>query len=240
MTARSLTARQHQLPGDPAQDPGPAAARRGGHHHDPRPGPGRARVPGERAADPGGDPGLCRDRDRADLPPDTVVRVAGERDADRQRGGADPARGRHAGGRPLVPLRLVGVRGHRRAVAAQQVRDPLSRLARVQPVQPGAGCGLPRPRQLPDRAARLLVGPARCLDAAGLRGDHRRRAVHHAAAPLPRPGGDLLDHVRGGPRDPGRLRALHGRELGVRARVRGRLLARDRHLARGPRSSCSS
>ncbi len=47
-------------------------------------------------ADPRGDPDVRRHRDRADLPPDALVRLAGERDADGQWRGPHPAGGRDA------------------------------------------------------------------------------------------------------------------------------------------------
>ena len=93
--------RREHVPAGPAEHPRPAAARRGRHHHDPRPGPGRAALPGERPADPRGDPDLRRHRGRADLPPDPGVRLAGQRDAHRQRRRPDPARRRDAARRPV-------------------------------------------------------------------------------------------------------------------------------------------
>ena len=83
------------------------------------------------------------------------------------------------------------------------------------------------------RAARLLVGAAQRLDDRGLRRDHRRRPADHPAAASPRPGGDVLGRPGGRRRAPRRLGPLHDRELGVRAGLRRRLLAGDRHLARG-------
>ena len=44
---------------------------------------------------------------------------------------------------------------------------------------------------------------------------------------------DVLDRPRGGARRPGCLGALHDRPVGVRAGLRVRLLAGDRHLSRG-------
>ena len=86
-----------------------------------------------------------------------VVRVAGQRDADRERRGADPPRAQHAAGRSLDDPPLVRVRWRRRRLAADEVRHPLPRVAPVQPVEHRARRRLPRARQHPGRAARLLV-----------------------------------------------------------------------------------
>ena len=77
--------RRYRLPADPAEHPRPAAPRRRGDHHDPRARPGRPALPGQRAPDPGGDPDHGRHRDRAHVPVEQGVRVAGSRDAHRQR-----------------------------------------------------------------------------------------------------------------------------------------------------------
>ena len=172
------------------------------------------RLLGEHPPDPGGDPDLRDHRGRADLPADPGVRLAGQRDAHRQRRRADPARRRDAAGRALGHLRLVRLRRRRRAVAADQVRHPLPRLARLQPVQHRAGRRLRRPRQHPGRAARLLVGAAGRLDARRLRGDHRRRAADHPAAASARPGRDVLGDALDRGRDARRVRPLHDRATG--------------------------
>ena len=89
-------------------------------------------------------------------------------------------------------------------------------------------------RQRPRRAARLLVGAARRLDDRGLCRDLDRRSADHAPPRPPRRGRGVLGRVRRGCRAARRIRTLHGRPLGVRPRVRVRLLAGDRHLAGGP------
>ena len=109
------------------------------------------------------------------------LRVAGQRDAHRQRRRADPARRRHAAGRALEHRRLVRLRRRRRVLAADQVRHQVPRLARLQPVEHRAGRRVRRARQHARGAARLLVGAAQRLDAHRLRGDHRRRAADHPA-----------------------------------------------------------
>ena len=92
---------------------------------------------------------------------------------------------------------------------------------------------LRRARQRGRRTTRLLVGAAQHLDAAGLCGDHRGRAADHPAAASLGPGRYVLGHAHGGGRHPGRVRALHDDELGLRPCLWGRLLAGDRHVARG-------
>ena len=62
---------------------------------------------------------------------------------------------------PWNTVRLVRLRRRRRPLAADEVRHPLPRLARLQPVEHRAGRGVRRARQHARRAARLLVGAAR-------------------------------------------------------------------------------
>ncbi len=125
---------------------------------------------------------------------------------------------------------FAGVAG---LLAPDEVRHPVSGHPRVQPVEHRVGRRVHRVRQHAGRAARLLVGSAEQLDDHRLRRHPGRRAADHPAPASPRRGGDVLDRPGGRCRDPRRLRALHDRALGVRARVRVRLLARDRHLAGG-------
>ena len=137
----------------------------------------------------------CADhRGRADLPPDAVLRLAGQRDADRQRRRPHPPRGRDAAGRPLEHLRLVRVR--RASPAFSLLTKYVIRYRgspRLQPVEHRAGRRVHRARQHAGRAARLLVGAARTSGMiAGLRRHPRRRAADHPAAAPPRPGGDVL------------------------------------------------
>ena len=207
MTARTLTVGGRHLPARPAEHPRSAAARRGRDHHDPRPRPGRAALRRHDPADPGGDPDLRDPRGRPDLPSEPGVRVARQRDADRERRRADPARRRHAVRRSVEHLRLAGVRRRRRALAPDEVRHQVPRLARVQPVEHRPGRGVHRARQHARRAARLLVGAAQRLDAHRLRGHHHRRAADHQAAAPPRPGGDVLADAERRARDPRRHRA---------------------------------
>ena len=75
--------------------------------------------------------------------------------------------------------------------------------------------------------------PLEQLDDHRLRGHPRRRAADHRPPATPRRGGDVLDRPGRRRRAPRRLRALHDRPLGVRARLRVRLLAGDRHLPGG-------
>ena len=56
----------------------------------------------------------------------------------------------------------------------------------------------------------------------------------HAPTQAAGAGGDVLGGTRRGPRPACRIGPLHDGELGVRAGLRGRLLAGDRDLARGP------
>ncbi len=234
MTARTLTVGGRHLPARPAEHPRSAAARRGRDHHDPRPRPGRAPLRRHDPADPGGDPDLRGPRGRPDLPSEPGLRLAGQRDADRERRRADPARRRHAVRRSVEHLRLAGVRRRGRTLSPDEVRHQVPRLARVQPVEHRPGRGLHRARQHARGTARLLVGAAERLDAHRLRGHHHRRAADHQAAAPPRPGGDVLADAERRARDPRRHGPLHDRELGLRARLRGRLLAGDRLLAGGP------
>ncbi len=169
--------RRRHLPADPAQHPRSASARRGGDHHDPRPRAGRTALRRDHSADPCGDPDLRDHRGRPDLPPEPGVRVARQRDADRERRRADPPRRRDASRRPLEHLRVAGVRGRGRPLAPVEVRHQVPRLARVQPVQHRAGRGVHRARQHARGTARLLVGAAERLDAHRLRGHHHRRAA---------------------------------------------------------------
>ena len=112
-----------------------------------------------------------------------VVRVAGQRDAHRQRRRADPAGGRHAA--PATPGAPHGwyvfavVAG---ALAADEVRHQVPRLTRVQPVERRARRRVPRARQHAGRAARLLVGAARRLDDRAPTPSSSSAAADHAAA----------------------------------------------------------
>ena len=169
--------RRRHLPARPAEHPRSAPARGGGDHHRPRPGPGRAAFRGQRAPDPGGHRDLRHPGDRAHLPAVARLRLARQRDADRQRRRPHPARRRARRPTSPGPPNWYVFAGGRRPLAAVEVRHQVPRLARLQPVEHRAGRRLHRARQLPRRAARLLVGAARQpLDARRLRGDHRRRA----------------------------------------------------------------
>ena len=130
---------------------------------------------------------------------------------------------------------LVRVRGRRRAVAAVQVRHPLPRLARVQPVEHRPRRRLRRARQR-RASSRSTSGGRRSnvLDARRLRRDPRRRAADHAAAAACSAlAASFWVDPRGRRRPARRLGPLHDGELVVRAGLRLRLLAGDRHLARG-------
>ena len=156
-----------------------------------------------------------------------------ERDADRQRRGAHPARSGDAG-RRLEHAQVVPVRRDRRLLAADEVRDPVPRHPPVQPVEHRPRRRLRRARERADRAARLLVGAAERLDGGGLRRHPRRRTADHGAAAPPRRRRDVLDRARRRCRRARRGGPLHHGALGVRPRVRLRLLAGDRHVAGGP------
>ena len=227
-------ARRDLLSRHPAEPSRPAPARGRGHRDDPRPGADDAALPGHGAADPRGDPDLRPHRGGDHVPDPPGVRVAGQRHADGERRRAHPARAGHASGRPLEHLRLVGVRRRRRVLADDQVPHPLPRLARVQPVEHRPRDRVHRVREHTGRAARLLVGTPRLRDAPGLCRDPRRRAHHHRPHRAARHGGDVLADAGGRDRCAGGIGPLHGGPLGVRARLRLRLLAGHHHLARDP------
>ena len=69
------------------------------------------------------------------LPAPARADVAGERDADRQRGRVHPPRSRDGARRLVEPARLVDLRRDGRRVAALEVRDQDRREARLQPVE---------------------------------------------------------------------------------------------------------
>ena len=135
--------------------------------------------------------------------------------------------------RPLEHLQVVRVRGCRRLLAAHEVRHPLPRLARLQPVERRAGRRVHRVRQHADRTARLLVGSTEDLDDRGVRRDPGGWAADHRPPATARRGGDVLARPRGRCRAARGLRSLHDRALGVRACLRVRLLAGDRHVTGG-------
>ena len=85
-------ARPEGVPGHAAEHPRPSAAGRGGHRDHPRPRAGCARVPRQCPADPRRHPHVRGHRGGTDVPPAPRDRVAGQRDADRERRGADPPR----------------------------------------------------------------------------------------------------------------------------------------------------
>ena len=116
-TGRMLRIGTNCLPGDPAEDPRPTAARGRGRHHHPRARSARSELLGERSADPLGDPDRGGHRGDDDVPPDPIVRLAGERDADGQRRRADPPRSGDASGRPVEHPRVVRLRGRCRVLA---------------------------------------------------------------------------------------------------------------------------
>ena len=159
--------------------------------------------------------------------------MAGQRDADRERRGADPPRSQLAAGRSLDDPRVVRVRCRRRRLVADEVRHPLPRLAPVQPVEHRARRRLPLARQHAGRATGLLVVTAGRADDRGVRRHPGRWRADHAPPRSPGSGDDLLGRARRRRRAGGPVRALHGRPVGIRAGVRVRLLASDRHLARG-------
>ena len=198
MTARTLTLGSATLPGRAAQHPRPAAARRGGDHHDPHPGPGRARLRRQRSADPGRDHDLRRDRGRAHVPPDPRVRLAGQRDAHRQRRGADPARRRHAAGRPLDDLRAGG--SSRSSRACRCCRSTSSSTAARTSSTRRTSASSSRSSCSARRAwSRSTSGGGRSSpgDAAGLRRDPGRRPADHAAAQAARARRVVLGRARG-------------------------------------------
>ena len=96
MTTRALALRRDELSAGPAEHPRPAAARGGGHHHGARSWAVglhfEVSVPQILAAIV-----TCADpRGRVDIPPESRVRLAGQRDADGQRRRPHPARRRDA------------------------------------------------------------------------------------------------------------------------------------------------
>ena len=137
-------------------------------------------------------------------------------------------------GRPLELSRLVRVRWCRRAQPVDEVPHPVSRLARVQPVEHRARRGVPRARQHTGGTARLLVGAPRPRHDHGLRRHPRRRAADHGPPRSPRRRGIVLGRAGRRRRVARGVGALHGGALGVRAGVRVRVLAGDHHVARGP------
>ena len=101
----------------------------------------------------------------------------------------------HTSGRSVEHVCLVCLRGRRRPVAPDEVRHPLSRLTRLQPVQHRPGARLRDPRQHTRRATRLLVGPPECMDDRRVRRHHRRRIAHHPAIAPSGAGGHVLGHA---------------------------------------------
>ena len=227
-------ARPEGVPGHAAEHPRPSAAGRGGHRDHPRPRAGCARVPRQCPADPRRDPHVRGDRGGADVPPAPRVRVAGQRDADRERRGADPPRSQHAAGRSLDDPR---------AGTCSPAVAGVSLLTKY--VIRYRGSHLFNPSNIGLVAAFLVLGSTRVepldfwwspLDApmiAGVRRHPDRWRADHAPPRSPGSGGDLLGRARRRRRAGGPVRALHGRPVGIRAGVRVRLLASDRHLARG-------
>ena len=119
--------------------------------------------------------------------------------------------------------------GHRRGGAALEVRDPLPRRPRLQPVELRARPLLPAPRPGARRPARALVGADVGVDGARARRDPRRRARDPLAAAAAGDRRLLLGRLRGGDRG----------ARGERARDDGALAPRDPSRA-GSSGGCSS
>ncbi len=175
----------------------------------------------------------ARGRDR--VRPPARDSVAGERDADRERGRLRAPRPRDRARRLVEHAGLVDLRRDRRRRAAVEVRHPLPRPAHLQPVEHRARPLLPPARAGARRAAGLLVGPHVAVARARAR-DHRRRRLPDPP-PHPPPGDrpGLLGRLRG--RDGGARceRSRDDRALVPRAGRGLDLLADPRVLARGPR-----
>ena len=174
-------------------------------------------------------------RGHADVSEDQAGGLAGQRHAHRERRRPDPP-DRRPGTRGSLDLGwLVSVRRDRRAVPAHEVLDPISRDPRLQPIERRARRSLPGAGQRGDRAARLLVGAARLLDAHRLRRHPGRRRTDHLPAPTAHPRRHFLADARRWSGSPCCLGTLHDRGMGPRASVRDPLLVGDRRLTRGAR-----
>ena len=235
VSTRNAHARHDDLPGDPAGRPRPAAACRRDHHHDPRARSDDTALPGHRAADPRCDPHVLRHRSDADVPITTSLRVAGERDVDGKR-----CRARSC----VCPARPWTIPGaHTRGGCS-----PASRRSRSRPSTSSATaartCSTRRTSGSSSCSSSSAARGVEPLDFwwaplehrndRGVRRHHRRRTPDHRSPRAPRHGGHVLGHPRRGHRRARGVGSFDGRSLGVRARIRLRLLAGDRHLARGP------
>ena len=234
MTARTIAVGGTVLPADPPERARSATACRRGDHHDPRPGPGRPRLPRQHPADPRGDPHVRHHRGDADLPTEPGVRLAGQRHAHGQRRRPDPAgsserrpasRGTSdfwwvfagVAGFSLLTKYVIRYRG-------SHVFNPSNfglvvafivlGSTRVEPLD--FWWGPVDPALLAAYAA--IIGGGLLIT----------RRLHAAGA-----GRELLARAGHRDRPAGGLRPLHDRELGVRAGLRVRLLADHRDLARG-------
>ena len=175
----------------------------------------------------------ARGRDR--VRPPARDHVAGERNADRERGRLRAPRPRHRARRLVEHAGVVDLRRHSRRRAALEVRHPLPRPPHLQPVEHRPRPLLPPARAGARRAAGLLVGPHVAVARPRAR-DHRRGRLPDPP-PHPPPGDrpGLLDRLRG--RDGGARgeRSRDDRALVPRAGRGLDLLADPRVLARGPR-----
>ena len=183
---------------------------------------------GQRAADPGRDPDLRGHRDRAHVPADEGVRLAGQRDAHRQRRRTDPARRRAR--RPATTGRPTRGTCSRPSPACRCSRSTSSSARGSHIFNPSniglvvafVVLGTTRVEPLDFWWAPLdgwMIAAYAVILVGGLLITRRLRCW---------PSRRVLARAGRGGRRPGWLGPLHDRELGVRAGLRRRLLARDR------------
>ena len=155
-------------------------ARRRGHHQHPRPRSSLAQLPAQCAADPGVDPDLRDHRRHRGVSHQSFVRLAGQRDAHRQRVALILRV-------PTTPLTITGPSTSGTSTPALlRSRWPRSTssatAARPCSTRRTSGWSSPSSRsELAGRATRLLVGAAEPLDDPRLRRHRRRRDADHRA-----------------------------------------------------------